>query len=159
MSKYLQCVSYRVIHSYFPAWHSRPVLLSTKWSPVPFPTQCLHRPVLAQLGSLPFSEYAPRFPVLLLLVSQMPSPQLFDGNSAASFRDCFKCFSPQKESICSYRKGEIFFLQITKILFLGIYHSYFCTLYFPTYKTGPEREETRSFPAEFSILSSTGSRS
>lgn len=41
-------------------------------------------------------------------------------------------------------------------IFFGIYHSYFCIFYFLTYKTGPEREETRSFPAEFSVLSNTG---
>lgn len=58
--------SYWLIHSYVPAWHSRPQLFSTKCSPAFFPTWCLYRPVLTQLGPLPFPEYAPCFPVLQL---------------------------------------------------------------------------------------------
>lgn len=130
--------SYWLIHSYFPAWHSRPLSFGTKCSPAFFPTWCLYRSVPTQLGSLPFLKYAPCFSVLLpspLSQCLLPFSLIETPHPSRTFL--------KKESL--QVKGTSSSSNYQNILFWHLPHSYFCVFYFLTYKTESERKRTRSF--------------
>lgn len=106
---------YWFIHSHSLAWQLKPLPFGTEC-----PSICFHwMPVQTSSNSFrltTFPWYAPCFLVLLFLLSHMPPPYLFYGNST-SFKDLLKCFFSIKSLLTPRGSRDIFFLRLPKYLF------------------------------------------